>query len=296
LTVLFDFFFSLQMVKLIHVIGTLFFLSLFLIVSSAYCSSGATSTEDTTLGTVSLRGDTTSISDDSSICPGYVGVRDLTSQIADLIPGASYSLIFTVTTCGSVYRAVTGAWIDYNQNGTYDTNESLFPFTTSYSTSTRTFTVPSTINNGRTRLRVQTQEQATATSISPCALFAYGGTKEFSIMIGAERPTDAFFTSLPAKIIFGTAGGVVVIAVILILLFAPCLKRRRQQEGDHGIEGQGEGAQREGSQVEGVARGPDIAPYPLQGLNPLSGHHVHEGYQSLPDQREGEPDPPPFKM
>jgi len=49
------------------------------------------------------------------------------------------------------------------------------------------FTVPSNAPNGRTRMRVQVQEigSTSTTTINPCAMFEWGDTKDFTIVVSA---------------------------------------------------------------------------------------------------------------
>jgi len=163
-------------------------LSLFaLALGQTYCSSGPTTTVDSNLGAVSLQGDSSNIADDTN-CPGYFGPRDLTAQKADLSFGKTYTLIFTVTTCGNSFPTLAGAWIDYNSDQQFSDDEKLFAFNTSKNAVSREFVVPASgsaspaIIAGLTRMRVQVQETQ-ATTLNPCATFPYGATKDFGIQI-----------------------------------------------------------------------------------------------------------------
>jgi len=156
-----------------------------------YCFQyvGPTTTVDSNLGIVSLNGKSRTILE-NTICPGVVGPIDGTNQVADLIPGFSYSLSYQVVTCGAEYPTLSGAWIDYDGNSQFDSNELIGDFNTSRGTITVNFTVindTSRIKYGTTRLRVQVQETSQIT-IDPCASFPYGGTKDFSIDIISEFP------------------------------------------------------------------------------------------------------------
>jgi len=170
-------------------------MALFLLLSIAftvngqtYCTCGPSTTVDSNLGSVSLQGMTQSINDESN-CPGTIGPRDLTNLVADLGVASNYILKFNVTTCGSFFPTLSGAWIDYNQNEVFETDESLFPFVTLVTGGyqEKTFTVPATAKPGKTRMRVQVQETS-STNMDPCTSFPYGGTKDFSVQIGATSP------------------------------------------------------------------------------------------------------------
>jgi len=165
-----------------------------LILAQTYCVSGPTTTVDSNLGATALVGETTSI-DDKSNCPGSQGPIDLTSQSADLV-AKSYTLLTTVTTSGNSFPTLCGAWIDWNQNLVFDSNEVLGPYTVSKNTVNWSFTPPADAVAGKTRLRVQVQETQ-ATTLNPCGSFPYGSTKDFSVVVGKNSPTDGYCISGP---------------------------------------------------------------------------------------------------
>jgi len=174
-----------------------------------YCTNGVgpTTTVDSNLGPVSLVGDGKSIIDDTG-CPGTIGPKDLTAQVADLAPGGSYKLVFTVNSCGNSFPTLAGAWIDYNKNEQFDTEELLAPFTTTKNAVEQTFTVPAAgagLEYGSTRLRVQVQETQ-ATVLNPCASFPYGATKDFGITIAAPGSGSSG----------GMGGGTIFILILII--------------------------------------------------------------------------------
>lgn len=131
---------------------------------------------------VRLQGDTLNITDPSPSCPGVSGVRDLTSLLADLSVGNTYQISYTVNTCAGQYPVSSGAWIDFNANGVFETFEALFNFSTLFGTQTWSFSVPSTATLGNTRLRVQVQEYG-GSILYPCDAFNYGATSDFTVAI-----------------------------------------------------------------------------------------------------------------
>jgi len=154
-----------------------------------YCVNGVgpTTTLDSNIGAVTLRGESKTISE-SSDCPGFQGVHEFLSMVADLEPEKSYTVTFTQSTCGGVYPTLAGAWIDFNGDKTFSPSEALSPFSSGKGPITMAFTVPSTTNQshpavpGTSRLRVQVQETY-QTFMDPCGTFNYGGTKDFGITI-----------------------------------------------------------------------------------------------------------------
>jgi len=194
------------------------FLNNHYVLSQTYCTSGVgpTTSLDSNLGAVNLPGEGSTITD-ASDCPGVQGVRDLTStQTADLRPGKSYTLTFTKTTCGGTYPTLAGAWIDFNGDKTFGTNEALAPFSSLAGPIVMTFTVPMPENKtipvvvGTTRLRIQVQETY-QTFIDPCANFGYGGTKDFGINILAPGGSSLLRNRV--------SGGTIFLILLLIGVF-----------------------------------------------------------------------------
>jgi len=172
-----------------------------------YCVAnvGPGSTLDSNLGPVYLTGNTISISDVSN-CPGTLGVVDFTVLKADLSSSVTYNLTYNATTCGGVYPTLSGAWIDYNMNYVFETHEQLAPFSPAKGQITIPFRLPEQgITEGSTRMRVQIQETYQS-YIDPCGAFSYGGTKDFTIILGprcTSGPTEIGGTTLGPVTLIG---------------------------------------------------------------------------------------------
>jgi hypothetical protein len=179
----------------------------------SYCVTGVgpSTTLDSNLGAIRLVGESSTISETSD-CPGYQGVHEFMTQIADLVPGKQYSLQFSQSTCGGTYPTLAGAWIDFNGDKTFSNAELLAPFSGAKGAITMSFTVPSLDNAtapakaGSTRMRVQVQETY-QTFIDPCGAFNYGGTKDFGITILAGGLDDGKG---------GISGGTIFLILLLI--------------------------------------------------------------------------------
>ncbi len=114
----------------------------------------------------------------ASASPYYTYYSSLSTE---LIPNTAYTITLSPGTyASSNYIAV---WIDYNQNGLFETSEKLgnilIPPTPS--TGTINFTVPSDAVSGTTRMRVR--EVYSNTNIDPCASASYGETEDYNITI-----------------------------------------------------------------------------------------------------------------
>ena len=150
---------------------------------SQYCTvAGPSSANDSNIGSVSLIGETTSIS--YTGCPGVIGVEDQTAQVADVIGGNTYSVDLVYGTCGGSYANAAEVWIDFNGNQTFDANESIGTWvgTPTSPSVTNTFTVPSNALDGTHRIRVM-QHEGGALPLDPCGTFIWGSVTDFSITI-----------------------------------------------------------------------------------------------------------------
>ncbi len=101
----------------------------------------------------------------------------------------SHALSITAGTfepTGAEFSAFS-AWIDYDQNGTFETSEQLgyFQTTAAGETGSITFSVPTGVPDGYTTLRVRTAFNIA--SMDPCAPYIYGETEDYTVLV--ERST-----------------------------------------------------------------------------------------------------------
>lgn len=158
-------------------------LSFTIISFSQYCTNvGPTSTLDSNVESVNLIGDVGAISFVG--CPGVIGLQDLTLQSTSLGSGNTYSISIQFGTCGGNYSGKGEVWIDFNGDQTFSSNESIGTWSGTPTTaiSTFSFSVPTGIMNGTTRMRVMQQEGGgTSFPLDPCASYQWGSTMDFSI-------------------------------------------------------------------------------------------------------------------
>jgi len=199
-----------------YLILTLYIFYLTHVTSQTYCVTGVgpSTTLDSNIGAVSLLGESININE-ASDCPGYQGVHEFLNLDADLLPGKSYTLRFSQSSCGGAYPTLAGAWIDFNGDKTFSPAETLGPFTGAKGQITYNFVVPSPDNittpskPGSTRMRVQVQETY-QTFMDPCGSFNYGGTKDFSIILLAAGSASSKG---------GVSGGTVFLILLLLGVF-----------------------------------------------------------------------------
>ncbi len=157
-----------------------------------YCTAGPSSTFDSEIEDVILLGDNFGISN-LGTCPGIAGVANYTStDSADVSLGTSYNLVVKFTSCsGFYYSGVGQAWIDWNQNQTFEAGESIgqatFPNTAQPFTANLSFTVPANALLGETRLRIMDYEGGTL-PLSPCANFTWGAVEDYKIVVTNTPP------------------------------------------------------------------------------------------------------------
>lgn len=158
----------------------LFQISLF----AQYCTNvGPTSTIDSNVESVVLSGVVGNIN--YTGCPGVVGLHDLTQSVnVSLNAGGTYSISIKFGTCGGNYAGAGEAWIDFDQNGNFDTYESLGTWvgTPPAPVQNWSFTVPPNAVNGLTRLRVMQREQGTI-PLNPCGTYQWGSVTDFGITL-----------------------------------------------------------------------------------------------------------------
>jgi len=134
----------------------------------------------------------TSISNTSS-GGGTPYIKDYTAQSVDLKASFSYSLILTN---GEYDGQTLAAWIDYNDDGIYTTNEKLGEYSNSDATQIVVidFTVPADATLGATEMLVRSVWSDA--DIDPCSLYSFGEAEIYSVDIITPCVTPGIPTSL----------------------------------------------------------------------------------------------------
>ena len=142
--------------------------------SLSYCTSKGNSVADEYIDYVSIGG----ISNTTGANGGY---GDFTSQSGNL-PYGSNTILFSAGFSGSAYTEYWKIWIDFNQNGTFDSSELMVSGSSSSSaTLSASFTVPTTAVSGPTRMRISMKYNAAQTA---CETFSYGEVEDYTVNIG----------------------------------------------------------------------------------------------------------------
>ncbi|SDG48121.1 GEVED domain-containing protein [Psychroflexus sediminis] len=143
-----------------------------------YCDSKGNSVADEYIGNFELN----TIANSSG---GGNGYSDFTSISAALASSQTYSFTITPAWTGTVYNEGYALWIDYNKDGDFtDAGELVFSKAASNASSvTGSFTVPSTVVEGATRLRVSMKYNAIPGS---CEAFSYGEVEDYTVNLSAN--------------------------------------------------------------------------------------------------------------
>jgi len=160
-----------------------------------YCTSQGNNSSDEWIQRVQLG----SINNNSGNNGGYA---DFTNISTTLVKGTSNTITITPGWSGTRYREAYRVWIDYNQNGVFDSNELVYNRTRTNATSVSgSFTVPTTALNGPTRMRVSMKYNASPTA---CEIFAWGEVEDYTVVIssnGGQNYGQTFFDDSLAEFV-----------------------------------------------------------------------------------------------
>jgi len=146
----------------------------------SYCTVKGTSVKLEWIDYVALNGMArTSVAD-----AGYIYAS---ANTASLKPGSTYTITFSAGFKRTIYTEYWRIWIDFNQNGTFETTEQIVTGTsTTAANYTASFTVPSGAAIGSTRMRVLMSDISGTTSA--CGTFAYGEVEDYPITVSTTAP------------------------------------------------------------------------------------------------------------
>lgn len=150
-----------------------------------YCASTSNSTADEKIGKVVLG----TINNTST---GTAGYENFTALSTNLTTGTANTITITPSWTSTVYSEGYAVWIDYNKNGLFtDAGELVFSKATSTATTASgSFTVPTTASLGSTRMRVSMKYNGIPTS---CETLSYGQVEDYSVNIVAGTPISAIY-------------------------------------------------------------------------------------------------------
>ncbi|MFD2572544.1 S8 family serine peptidase [Spirosoma soli] len=157
-----------------------------------YCESKATSTADTKISRVQF-GSINQAGADG--CTSYTDFSQVTTTVQ---AGQQVPLSVSLGTCGAVRNVVVKAFIDWNQNGTFDDGETVatsdvLPNSAQFSANV---SVPTTVQNTQfLRLRIVATETDNVASVAACGNYGNGETQDYVLNV-VQTSNDVAATAL----------------------------------------------------------------------------------------------------
>ncbi|WP_435260983.1 GEVED domain-containing protein [Tenacibaculum sp. nBUS_03] len=112
------------------------------------------------------------------------GYGDFTSKVATVAQGSTNQLLVSAGFRSSAYNEYFTIWIDYNKNGTFESNEKVASGnSTSSGNRSSNITIPSSASLGQTRMRVSMKYNGASTA---CETFADGEVEDYTVNITAN--------------------------------------------------------------------------------------------------------------
>ena len=143
----------------------------------SYCSSQGNRSSYEWIDNVELGGMKNATGDNG-------GYEDFTSKIATIAQGSSNQMIVSAGFKSSAYTEHWAVWIDFNQNGTFDSSEKVVSGSSSSANNlTATVAVPSGATLGQTRMRVSMKYNSAQTA---CETFNDGEVEDYTVNIVAS--------------------------------------------------------------------------------------------------------------
>ncbi|MHB1148302.1 MAG: M4 family metallopeptidase [Lutibacter sp.] len=109
------------------------------------------------------------------------GYKDYTSKVATVTKGSTNQILISTGFKSTAYTEYWAIWIDYNQNGIFDTAEKVVSGSSSSSANlSANITIPTDALIGQTRMRVSMKYNAAQTA---CETFSYGEVEDYNVSI-----------------------------------------------------------------------------------------------------------------
>lgn len=155
--------------------------------SISYCSSQGSDASYEWIDQVKLN-------DMDNVTGSDGGYKDYTGLSASLPYGAN-TVYISAGFASSSYTEYWKVWVDYNQDGTFDSSEVIASGSSSSSGQLyQDFTVPTSAVAGATRMRVSMKYNSAQTA---CETFSYGEVEDYTVVIG-QQPSASIATNTKA--------------------------------------------------------------------------------------------------
>ncbi|MDR2236729.1 MAG: GEVED domain-containing protein [Chryseobacterium sp.] len=168
-----------------------------------YCSGTSTSTDNGYISNVTVTGTSSYTMQNNSGADNYTDYSADVTKLITLVRGTTgNSLSVSKSWPAANSNKAVAVWIDFNKNGTFETNERILNTSNNMITpATGTFTVPATAYSGayNTRMRVVLRDTS---SPAACANFTNGEVEDYAVKLidlqgcTNARPTNITITNL----------------------------------------------------------------------------------------------------
>jgi hypothetical protein len=169
---------------------SLIFTSLCAQAQLSYCTSGlGGSSGESPVDSVAISG--TALNNSTPDNPYTYSAYPISgTTTATLQQGVTYTLAVSLGAAYYYYGGNVAMWIDYNQNGTFDTYEWVSVGTDITGTATATFTVPSAAHTGVTGLRIRSRSasEGSVYAYDACADYYSGEVEDYYVTIDSTLP------------------------------------------------------------------------------------------------------------
>ena len=150
-----------------------------------YCTSNGNDTSDEYIGRVQLNTIDNNNSGSGTTGTGYSDFTANPTITTDLLGGSQYTITITPVWPGTIYSEGYSVWIDYNNDSDFnDSSEQVWTQSPTANTPvTGTFTIPSNISYGQTRMRVSLTFNGVPTA---CQSFDYGEVEDYTVNLAYD--------------------------------------------------------------------------------------------------------------
>lgn len=124
---------------------------------------------------------------------GVASYSDFTATPVPVNSGQTYDFIARSVTggSGSYFPQHLSIWIDFNQNGTFETTEQVFQSASANSMSptvSGSFSIPAGATLGLTRMRIRSQYYDNGVVSNPCGTLQFGEAEDYTLQINGVTP------------------------------------------------------------------------------------------------------------
>lgn len=154
-----------------------------------YCNLYSTNFSEEFISNVTVTPkDGTPMSNNSGASAGYSNYTNVSSKVITLNKGSVGNTIsVTKTWPGTKSNESITAWIDFNKNGVFESNEMIMKTTPNMTpTETVSFDVPTSAYAGPKPLRLRVALRYNTPQTEPCGSFGYGEVEDYAVMINSS--------------------------------------------------------------------------------------------------------------